>query len=153
MCTTHHLLYCDWTMRWRNPWRHSLNCLRHRYRQACWWSQMAMSERKKEKQNPQLNFIGNKLTIMTNMQQIILFRFRDFRFGYTWYIYTRTGAVVAQWIRPRTLSREKPGSNLMAAAVAPFCKALYPHNLNHKDLKPLVPWLLACKQLLFLVAR
>ena len=27
------------------------------------------------------------------------------------------GAVVAQWIRPQTLNREVPGSNLLAAAV------------------------------------
>ena len=37
--------------------------------------------------------------------------------------------VVAQWIRPRTLNREVPGSNLLAAAVVPLGKALYPHCL------------------------
>ena len=36
-------------------------------------------------------------------------------------------AAVAQWIRPRTLNREVPGSNLRAAAVVPLGKALYPH--------------------------
>ena len=39
------------------------------------------------------------------------------------------GAVVAQWIRPRTLNREVPGSNILAAAVVPLGKALYPHCL------------------------
>ena len=34
-------------------------------------------------------------------------------------------AVVAQWIRPWTLNREVPGSNLLAAAVVPLGKALY----------------------------
>ena len=33
-------------------------------------------------------------------------------------------AVVAQWIRPLTLNREVPGSNLLAAAIVPFGKAL-----------------------------
>ena len=61
---------------------------------------------------------------------------------------------MAQWIRPRTLNREVPGSNLLAAAVVPLGKALYPHCLvPRKGLKPLVPWLLAYKQLAFLVAR
>ena len=36
-------------------------------------------------------------------------------------------AVVAQWIRPQTLNREVPGSNLLASAVVPLGKALYPH--------------------------
>ena len=62
---------------------------------------------------------------------------------------------MAKWIRPQTLSREVPGSNLLVAAVVPpwarhfilFAKSL------GKDLKPLVPWLLAFKQLAFLVAR
>ena len=34
------------------------------------------------------------------------------------------GVVVAQWIRPRTLNREVPGSNLLAAAVVPLSRAL-----------------------------
>ena len=34
------------------------------------------------------------------------------------------GAVVAQWIRPRTLNREVPGSNLLAVAVLPLGNAL-----------------------------
>ena len=42
------------------------------------------------------------------------------------------GAVVAQWIRPRTLNSKVPGSNLLAAAGVPLGKALYPHCL--------VPW-------------
>ena len=42
------------------------------------------------------------------------------------------GAVVARWIRPQTLNHEVPGSNLLAAAVMPLGKALYPHCL--------VPW-------------
>ena len=33
---------------------------------------------------------------------------------------------MAQWIRPQTLNRDVPGSNL-AAAVVPLGKALYPH--------------------------
>ena len=41
---------------------------------------------------------------------------------------------MAQWIRPQTLNREVPwaSSTLLAAAVVPLCKALYPHCL--------VPW-------------
>ena len=51
---------------------------------------------------------------------------------------------MAQWIRPQTLIREVTGSNSLAAAVVPLGKALYPHCLVlGKDLKPLVPWLLA----------
>ena len=38
-------------------------------------------------------------------------------------------AVVAQWIRPRTLNCEIRGSNLLAVAVVPLGKALYPHYL------------------------
>ena len=66
---------------------------------------------------------------------------------------------VAQWIRPQTLSHEVSGLNLLAVAVVPLGKALYPHCLmpspSEEDLKPLVPWLLAYKykQLAFLVAR
>ena len=57
------------------------------------------------------------------------------------------GAVVAQWIRPRTLNREVPGSNLLAVVVVSLGKALYPHCLVlRKDLKQLVPWLLTYKQ-------
>ena len=62
------------------------------------------------------------------------------------------GAVVAQWIRPQTLNGEVPSSNLLAAAVVPLGKALYPHCLVPRK-GPLVPWLLAYKQLAFLVAR
>ena len=35
------------------------------------------------------------------------------------------GDVVTQWIRPRTLNREVPSSNLLAAGVVPLGKALY----------------------------
>ena len=34
---------------------------------------------------------------------------------------------MAQWIRPWTLNREVPGSNLLAVAVVPFGKAPYAH--------------------------
>ena len=55
-------------------------------------------------------------------------------------------AVVAQWIRPQTLNREVPGSNLLAAAVVPLGKALYPHCLvPWKGLKAVGP-LVACLQ-------
>ena len=36
---------------------------------------------------------------------------------------------MAQWIRPRTLNGEVPSSNLLAAAVVPLDKAIYPHCL------------------------
>ena len=32
---------------------------------------------------------------------------------------------MAQWIRPRSLNREVPGSNLLAVAVVPLGKALF----------------------------
>ena len=55
-----------------------------------------------------------------------------------------------QWIRPQTLNREVPtipGSNLLAAAVVPLGKALYPHCLvpwiGLKAVGPLVVCLLA----------
>ena len=49
-------------------------------------------------------------------------------------------AVLAQWIRPRTLNREVPGSNLLAAAVEPLGKALYPHCIiPRKGLKAVGP--------------
>ena len=41
----------------------------------------------------------------------------------------KRGAVVAQWIRPVTLSHEVPDSNLLAAALVPLGKALYHHCL------------------------
>ena len=51
---------------------------------------------------------------------------------------------MAQWIRPWTLNREVPGSNLLAAAVVPSGKALYPHCLvPRKGLKAVGP-LVAC---------
>ena len=64
-------------------------------------------------------------------------------------------AVVAEWVRPHTLNREVPGSNLLAAAVVSLDKALSSHCLvPRKGLKVVGP-LIAClfKQLAFLVAR
>ena len=60
-----------------------------------------------------------------------------------------------QWIRPQTLNREVPGLKLLAAAVVPLGKALYPQLPSPlgKDLELLVPWLLDYKQIAFLVAR
>ena len=53
-------------------------------------------------------------------------------------------AVVAQWIRPRTLNHEVPSSNLLAVAVVPLGKARYPHCLvPRKGLKAVGP-LVAC---------
>ena len=53
---------------------------------------------------------------------------------------------MAQWIRPQTFNREVPGSNLLAAAVVPLSKALYPHCLvPWKGLKAVGP-LVACLQ-------
>ena len=50
------------------------------------------------------------------------------------------GAVVAQWIRPWTLTREVPGLNLLVAAVVPLGKTLYPHCLvPPKGLKAIGP--------------
>ena len=50
------------------------------------------------------------------------------------------GAVVAHWIRPGTLNREVPGSNLLAAAVVMVGKALCPHCLvSWKGLKAFGP--------------
>ena len=47
---------------------------------------------------------------------------------------------MAQWIRPQTLDREVPGSNLLAAAVVPLGKTLYPHCLvPRKGLKAVGP--------------
>ena len=47
---------------------------------------------------------------------------------------------MAQWIRSRTLRREVPGSNLLATAVVPLFKALYPHFLvPRKGLKVVGP--------------
>ena len=50
---------------------------------------------------------------------------------------------MAQGIRPQTLNREVPGSNLLAAAVVPLGKVLYSHCLR-KDSKPLLGPLVAC---------
>ena len=51
---------------------------------------------------------------------------------------------MAQWIRPWTLNREVPGSNLQAVAVVSLGKALYPHCLvPQKGLKA-VGFLDAC---------
>ena len=47
---------------------------------------------------------------------------------------------MAQWITSRTLKHEVPGSNLLAAAVVPLGKALYPHCLvPRKGLKAVAP--------------
>ena len=47
---------------------------------------------------------------------------------------------MAQWIRPRTLNREVPGSNLLTEAVVSLGKALLPHYLvPRKGLKPVGP--------------
>ena len=47
---------------------------------------------------------------------------------------------MAQWIRPQTLNCEVPGSNLLAVAVVPLGKALYPHCLvPRKGLKAVGP--------------
>ena len=55
-------------------------------------------------------------------------------------MFTATGAVVAQWIRPQTLNHEVPNSDLLAAVVVPFSKALYPQCLVPlKGLKPVGP--------------
>ena len=51
---------------------------------------------------------------------------------------------MAQWIRPQTLNRQVSGSNLLAVAVVPLGKALYPHCLvPRKGLKAVGP-LVAC---------
>ena len=64
---------------------------------------------------------------------------------------------MAQWIRLLALNREVPGSNLLAAAVVPLGKTLYPHCLvpwkGLKAVGPLVACIHTCKQLAFLVAR
>ena len=53
-------------------------------------------------------------------------------------LYSR--GVVAQWIRPRTLSREVPGSDFMAAAAVPLGKAPYLNYLvPRKGLKTIGP--------------
>ena len=62
---------------------------------------------------------------------------------------------MAQWIRPLTLNHEVTGSNLLAAAVVPLGKALYPHCLvPRKGLKTIGPLvcLLAYKEFSFLAA-
>ena len=64
---------------------------------------------------------------------------------------------MAHWIRPQILNCEVPGLNLLAVAVVPLGKALYPHCLvPRKRLKAICP-MVAClykyKQLAFLVAR
>ena len=55
-------------------------------------------------------------------------------------VITMQGAVVAQWIRLQTPNREVPGSNLLAVAVVPLGKVLYPHCLvPRKGLKAVGP--------------
>ena len=51
---------------------------------------------------------------------------------------------MAQWIRPQTLTREVPSSNLLAAAVVLLGKALYRHcRVPRKGFKAVGP-LVAC---------
>ena len=56
------------------------------------------------------------------------------------------GAVVALWIRPWTLNREVPSSNLLAAAVVPLGTALYPHFLVLRKGPEAIGLLVACIQ-------
>ena len=51
---------------------------------------------------------------------------------------------MAQWIRPQTLDREVPDSNLLAAAAVPLGKALYPHCLVPRKGLKAVGALVAC---------
>ena len=51
---------------------------------------------------------------------------------------------MAQWIRPWTLNCEVPGSNLLAAAVVPVGKVLYPHCLVPRNGLKAVGPLVAC---------
>ena len=51
---------------------------------------------------------------------------------------------MAQWKRPRNLNREVPGSNLLAVAVVPFEKTLYPHCLVPREGLKAVGPLVAC---------
>ena len=51
---------------------------------------------------------------------------------------------MAQWIRPRTLNHEVPGTNLLAAAVVPSGKALSPHCLVPRKGTKAVGPLAAC---------
>ena len=51
---------------------------------------------------------------------------------------------MAQWIRPRTLNRDVPGSNLLAAADVRLGKALYPHCLVPLEGLKAVGPLVAC---------
>ena len=51
---------------------------------------------------------------------------------------------MAQWIRQRTLNREIPSSNLLAAAVVPLGKALYPHCLVPRKGFKAIGLLVAC---------
>ena len=51
---------------------------------------------------------------------------------------------MAQWIRPGTLNREVPGSNLQAVAVVPLGKSLYPDCLVPRKALKVVGPLVAC---------
>ena len=53
-------------------------------------------------------------------------------------------AVITQWIRPQTLNREVPGSNLLTTAVVPLGKALYPHCIVPRKGLKAVGVLVAC---------
>ena len=60
---------------------------------------------------------------------------------------------MAQWIRPLTFSRKVSGSNLLAAIVVPFSKALYPLYprclVPRKGFKAVGPLVACCRQLAF----
>ena len=51
---------------------------------------------------------------------------------------------MAQWIRPQTINREVRGSNLLAMAVVPLDKALYPGCLVPRTGLKAVGLLVAC---------
>ena len=51
---------------------------------------------------------------------------------------------MAQWIRPQSLNREVPGLNLLAVAVVPLGKKLYPHCLVPRKGHKVVGVLVAC---------
>ena len=50
-------------------------------------------------------------------------------------MYSFGGVVEAQWVRPWTLNRVFPGSNLLAPSVVPLGKALYHFLVPRKGLK------------------
>ena len=56
--------------------------------------------------------------------------------------------ILAQGIRPQTLNRQVPGSNLLAAAVVPLGKALYHCLVPQEGLNPILTGLFESKFLL-----